>query len=80
MTVIMHVVKPLSPVVGDSYYDPTRCSSFVYTGSAWVEFSYTTEKLYQPKNYTPTSEQLEKHPSLKQAWDEYLVLYKLLGL
>lgn len=28
----------------------------------------------------PSEEQLEKHPTLKQAWDEYIVIRKLLGL
>lgn len=32
------------------------------------------------RHLVPSEEQLEKHPTLKQAWDEYIVIRKLLGL
>jgi hypothetical protein len=28
----------------------------------------------------PTDEQLEKHPALKEAWEEFLVIKRLLGV
>jgi len=33
-----------------------------------------------PRELLPTPEQLEEHPALKQAWEEYMVIRKLLGL
>jgi len=33
-----------------------------------------------PRALVPTPEQLEEHPALKQAWEEYMVIRKLLGL
>ncbi len=33
-----------------------------------------------PPVLIPTDKELEEHPTLKQAWDEYMVIRKLLGL
>ena len=50
----------------------------LYDGKNWVEISPHT--LYDLTIKAPTRQELEEHPSLKNAWEEYLVTRKLLGL
>lgn len=65
---------PANPVLGQLYTDPRTGIAYAWNNSKWVPVS-TTEK-----NLAPTKDQLETYPSLKHAWDEYLVVRKLLGL
>lgn len=50
----------------------------LYDGKNWVEIS--THTSYDTTIKAPTRQELEKYPSLKNAWEEYLVTRKLLGL
>ena len=78
MGVSWHSSKTLNPSIGDSYFDTTDNVAYIWEGSAWCVMSGMGEP--EPKIYAPTNEQLEKHPALKQAWDEYMVIRKLLGI
>jgi hypothetical protein len=71
--------KPNFPQIGDCYMDLGARVNYTWTGLNWVEI---TDDKFIPSAaaLVPTNEQLEKHPSLKQAWDEYIVIRKLLGL
>lgn len=75
---IWHSSKPKSPVTGDCYHDRNTNIAYIWQGIAWVGF--TGEQTPVPPFLPPTDEQLEKHPSLKQAWDEFLVIKRLLGV
>lgn len=50
----------------------------LYDGKNWVEISPHT--LHDLTIKAPTRQELEEYPSLKNAWEEYLVTRKLLGL
>lgn len=67
-----------NPIAGDCYLDQTTNSGYIWQGSSWVKFSGTPG--WVPPVSVPTTEQLEKHPSLKQAWEEFLVIKRLLGV
>jgi len=73
------VSKPVSPAKGDCYFDQVYQAGYCYDGTNWVLFSAAGSS-ESPKSFVPTEEHLAKHPALKQAWDEYLVIWKLLGL
>jgi hypothetical protein len=67
-----------NPVTGDCYFDQSQNRAFIWQGSAWIGFSAADGEM---ATFTvPTSAQLEKHPSLKAAWEEFLVIKKLLGV
>ena len=71
--------KPVNPVTGDCYLDNASYAGYMFDGTHWIQFSGMGPTL-PIKSREPTEEQLEKHPTLKQALDEYLVIRKLLGL
>ena len=67
-----------NPIAGDCYFDQTLNKAYIWQGSAWIGFSASGGEL---ASFTvPTAEQLEKHPALKAAWEEFLVIKKLLGV
>ena len=72
------ISKPVKPIAGDCFFDEKYQSGYCYDGTCWKLFSSSGGE--SPKNYVPTHEQLQEHPSLKAAWDEYMVIRKLLGL
>lgn len=74
--------KPANPCVGDVYMDPNTFYGYIWDGYKWQTFSSNSSVDYYQKNIVPppTEEQLEKYPALKQAWEEYVVIIKLLGL
>lgn len=65
---------PSNPVLGQLYTDPRTGVMYAWNRSKWVQLNATE------KTSEPTKEQLEMYPSLKNAWNEYLVVRKLLGL
>lgn len=71
--------RPTDPVMGDYYVDRMTYDGYIFDGTNWVQIS-GSGPAPAPKSNEPTEEQLEKHPSLKQAWDEYMVIRRLLGL
>jgi hypothetical protein len=71
--------KPVNPTIGDTYFDTTNGIAHIWEGNTWAVLSGGFGEP-EPKFYAPTEEQLEKYPALKQAWEEYMVIRKLLGL
>lgn len=71
-------LKPAQPAMGDVYVDRPTYTPYIWEGSKWIEFSAES----QPTDaFTiPTEEQLSKHPSLKYAWEEFLIIKRLLGI
>ncbi len=69
--------KPAIPVIGDHYVDDDTGNGYVYDGKNWMLISGDPSR--QPR-LIPTPEELEKHPSLKAAWEEYMVLRRLIGI
>jgi len=67
--------KPLHPQLGDVYVDQNTYRSYIWEGNQWVAFS-TAEPA---QALIPTEEELNKHPALKQAWEEYMVIKRLIG-
>lgn len=68
--------KPAVPDQGDAYFDHLNMQTVVYTGTRWVPIAGQARQV----SLEPTHAQLDAHPSLKQAWEEYMVIRKLLGL
>lgn len=71
--------QPANPVMGDCYFDQSENRGYIWQGSAWITFSGKDDENVQ--EFTPpTDEQLDKHPALKEAWEEFLVIKRLLGV
>lgn len=62
--------------IGGCHIDHNTGQLYVWTGAKW-ELVEDTDSLAQ---LIPTIDELAEHPSLKQAWEEYLVIRKLLGI
>lgn len=73
-----HSTKPSMPVEGDAYYDIASDRGYIYRSGVWLPFIFSNFKSYIIP--APTNEQLEKHPSLKEAWEHYRNIRKLLGI
>ena len=71
--------RPATPIEGDAYLDASTGCSYIYVNNQWIIFGSSTG-IPLPSFCAPTPEQLEKHPSLKEAWDEFMVIKKLLGV
>ena len=68
---------PSNPVLGDRYLDERSGDAYIWTGSMWAMVGrLNTVK----KSLEPTKEQLDMYPALNQAWEEYLVIRRILGL
>lgn len=68
--------KPVNPRPGDTYIDYNTYCVHVWTGTEWVSNGSVEEVPFTP----PTKAQLEKHPALKAAWDEFMIVKRLLGI
>lgn len=66
---------PANPQIGDCVVNHTTSQGFIWTGNEWALYTYIL-----PRDLAPTPEQLKKYPSLRQAWEEYLVVKRLLGI
>jgi len=67
-------VFPDNPIIGDSYFDPVFGEEYVFNGYDWTSVSHF-------KNYKfPTATELKRYPTLKEVWEEYLIIRKLLGI
>ena len=73
-----HGSMPSNPVLGDCYMDILTMSSLVYTGTTWIQIGGESPKT-KIETLIPTQEQLNNHPALKQAWEEYVILRRLIG-
>ena len=68
---------PTYPSAGDIVFvDDIRCT-YVWTGHSWTLIHGSVPP---PVHRAPTQEELDEYPSLAHAWEEYLVVKKLLGL
>jgi len=74
-----HSSMPKNPLIGDCYLDNKTYQGYIWTGTNWTAFSKDATHI-EPKHMAPTQEQLDKHPALKEAWEEYLVIKKLIGI
>jgi hypothetical protein len=77
--IIWNSSRPATPREGDVYFDDNTGCSYIYVNSRWIILG-TSTVVPLPSFCAPTPEQLEKHPSLKEAWDEFMVIKKLLGV
>lgn len=70
--------KSLHPRPGDCYFDQKENCTYIWQGASWIQFSVNPTP--QPPFMPPTPAQMEKHPALKKAWEEFMVIKKLLGV
>lgn len=68
--------KPAVPAQGDAYFDMNNMQTVIYSGNRWIPIAGSMREV----RLEPTHAELEKHPALKQAWEEYIVIRKLVGL
>ncbi len=71
--------KPLAPKMGDCYVDLMKHESYIWSGSSWNRIS-EDRLVAQAAILVPTQAQLDNFPTLNHAWEEYLVVRKLLGI
>ena len=74
-----HAVRPHNPQLGDCYLDMSSMNTYTWTGTAWIQLGSGNVRPEKPEILIPTATQLENHPALKQAWEEYLVIRRLIG-
>ncbi len=72
-----HANIPISPKMGDAYMDVVTGFGYIYDGKAWIIMSHGN---MEPKRLEPTEEEMKKHPAIKEAWDDYIILRKLIGI
>jgi hypothetical protein len=72
--------RPSNPLVGDCYMDTNSMTMHTWIGTKWVQLGSARSEENTPTPTIPTQEQLDKYPALKQSWEEYLVIKRLLGL
>jgi len=70
--------RPSTPQIGDCWYDSYREQTYMWQGTTWMPLMVNPMPV--PPFIPPTEEQLEKHPALKQSWEEFLVVRRLLGI
>jgi hypothetical protein len=65
------------PWVGQIPYNEITNSFHTWDGLQWVAVDISArEKVFE----SPTESELEQHPTLKQAWEEFLIVKKLIGV
>jgi hypothetical protein len=65
--------------VGELYIDKSSGKVWSWTGTSWSTMQNHNGSM-PVKNYSPTEPELNKHATLKSAWEDYLIIRKLLGL
>lgn len=65
-----------TPTPGELYLDPETLRTYIFTGIKWEIMAGIPATEY----LAPTAAELATNVSLKNAWDEYLIVRKLLGL
>ena len=71
-----HQAKPTLPILDDCYFDSTNNVTYTFSTTGCIEFVSSGPE----KTTEPSLENLNKHPALKQAWEEYIFIKKLLGV
>ena len=74
--ITVRATMPVNPVTGDYYIDTYSGIGYIFNGSAWSILSQPNTAYQLPG---PTIADLEKYPALKAAWEEYVVIRKLVG-
>lgn len=59
---------------GNLFHDKVSGHTMVYTNHRWVTFSSCAG------SNEPSDDELRKHESLRNIWNEYLITRKLLGI
>ena len=77
MKVISNINISGSPTRGELYFDAVTSQTMVWDGYGWAELAFFSSSDIKLE---PTHDELEKYPALRQAWDEYLMVRKLLRL
>ena len=70
--------KPVNPVVGDYFIDTASFKNFIFDGTQWLSYDPVPPQQYDFKK--PTVDQLEKFPALKDAWEHFLSIKKMVGV
>lgn len=77
-SIVWHTTKPTNPKIGDCVMDSVTGKDWIWTGLHWAVI--TDPNLVSPMDIMiPTQEQLETYPALKKAWEEYVIIRKLIG-
>ncbi|HEY6435439.1 MAG TPA: hypothetical protein VIY47_02535 [Ignavibacteriaceae bacterium] len=77
-TIYISSSKSNNPVIGEVYYDQYDNTPRIWDGKGWQMFSWAGSN--DTVTLLPTDEQLKKYPTLKRAWEEYLIIRKLIGV
>lgn len=64
---------PGNPAIGQQFTDTRTGEIYTYSGINWHRTAFLPSVI-------PRDDELKKYPSLKNAWEEYLMVRKLLGL
>ncbi len=76
---IWHASRPANPAAGDAYFDHSIRCCYIYDGYQWATIGGIDSKESAPIKL-PTEDELSKHPTLKSAWEDYVIIRKLLGI
>lgn len=74
---VWYNVAPDNPVPGDCIQDITTGKEYRWSGDKWIEMVYND---HTTKFDVPTEEQLSKYPALKSVWEEFLLVWKTIGV
>jgi len=79
----MFTPPPSNPIVGDRYMDCATYISYIWDGHVWNRYNpdyKAVDPIDEHEFIPPTPAQLNKHPALKEVWEEFLIIKKLLGI
>jgi hypothetical protein len=71
---------PLNPCIGDTCLDMTSGILYIWLGDKWSQIGHSESSITPKDLAPPTREQLKDHESLRIAWEQYLIIKKLLGV
>lgn len=66
-----------NPQIGECTMDTDTGRTYIWDGFKWAEI--VDPRLVPPDPLVPTEEQLKKYPALKNAWEEYLIVRRVIG-
>ena len=70
---------PGTRAVGELYIDKSSGKVWSWTGTSWSTMHEHNGSM-PIKNYSPSEQELAEHATLRSAWEDYLIIRKLLGL
>lgn len=74
--------RSANPVIGECYFDVNNAAQYMWNGHQWMMVSqapFLSADIEPPVNVIPTEAELEKYPALKESWEAYLIVKKLIG-